>query len=88
MNISETLKQKVVRIRINQKDALFMGVIFVFIVMLGALAIDGYVFYDTILSPREAVSFKKQLSFPEKETENLMNVLDARQRQFLTILGE
>lgn len=60
--------------------------IILFFTALGILAIDGYVFYSTILATNNEPIPSSQIVFPENELSDFILFLDRREERFKRIL--
>ncbi|MBI2056464.1 MAG: hypothetical protein HYT37_03720 [Candidatus Sungbacteria bacterium] len=92
MHIKETLSKIYLRklsAMTFSRDAVAVGAaLAVIAAFFAVLAVDGYMFYDTVMRPREFGAPHRKIIFPDREAEQLLQTLDNRQNEFLKILGE
>lgn len=91
MNLHDLLQKIPIKkpaVRFSRENALAVLLWTIVAATILVLMIDGYIFYQTVIRTRETPMLQKKPTFPEREAEELMQILDRRQNEFLKILGE
>ena len=69
----------------DRNDMIVFGAAILFLVTFGVVLTDGYIFYATVVKKRAVLPPEQKIEFPQKEAENLIQILDNRQKKFLEI---
>jgi len=74
--------------KIKGDNLIFWGVIFLIVLFIALLMLDGYIFYSSVIGKREiaVISEPPASSLSPKELDEVINLLDERQKKFEKIL--
>lgn len=73
--------------RLGGDNVIFTGVLVLAALLLALILWDGYVFYRTVLVPREQEKIAAPNVFTKSELDEVINILDEREKKFNDLLG-
>lgn len=77
------------RIKFTQTTVLLYGIVLLFVLIMGVLGWDAYLFIQSI-APQETIMIKKskEISLTSQDIDDAIHILDDRQEHFTTLLKD